>query len=111
MVRGMNSWLPSHLTLRFLEEYDADTKQYVARCLETGTVATGDTEDSAHALLIQTIQLEAAAVSRALRESALFEKPAGAVYELRWQKGEGAKVCRIDAICSQKEECYGMAAD
>lgn len=77
--------IPSKLNLRVLEEYDPDFGTHVARCLETGTVATADSMDEAHNLLLETLRLEIVHVSRARRALALFEKPAGAIYELRWQ--------------------------
>jgi hypothetical protein len=77
--------VPNKLTLRVLEEYDSDFNTNVARCLETGTIATADTMEEAHDLLMETLRLEVVQVSRARNALALFEKPAGSVYELRWQ--------------------------
>ena len=77
--------VPSKLTLRVLEEYDEEFRVHVARCLETGTVATADSFDEAHDLLMETLRLEIVQVSRSRRPIALFEKPASAQYELRWQ--------------------------
>ncbi len=77
--------VPSKLTLRVLEEFDPEFKTNIARCLETGTVATAESIDEAHDLLMETLRLEVVQVSRARRPLALFEKPAGPIYELRWQ--------------------------
>lgn len=77
--------VPNKLTLRVLEEYDSDFNTHVARCLETGTIATAESIEEAHDLLMETLRLEVVQVSRAGRALALFDKPAGSVYELRWQ--------------------------
>ena len=77
--------VPEKLNLRVLEEYDSDFNTHVARCLETGTVATADSIEEAHDLLMETLRLEVVQVSRARNALALFEKPAGPIYELRWQ--------------------------
>jgi hypothetical protein len=77
--------VPEKLTLRVLEEFDPEFNTHVARCLETGTIATAETMEEAHGLLMESLRLEVVQVSRARRAVALFEKPAGAVYELRWQ--------------------------
>jgi hypothetical protein len=81
----MQEDVPEKLTLRVLEEYDSDFKTHVARCLETGTIATADSPEEAHDLLMETLRLEVVQVSRARMALALFEKPAAPVYELRWQ--------------------------
>jgi hypothetical protein len=77
--------IPQRLILRVLEEYDSDFKVHVARCLETGTLATGDSMEEAHDLLMETLRLEIVQASRARCPLALFEKPAGPSYVLRWQ--------------------------
>ena len=77
--------VPQKLILRVLEEYDSDFKVHVARCLETGTRATADSMEEAHDLLMETLRLEVVQASRARCPLALFEKPAGPLFELRWQ--------------------------
>jgi hypothetical protein len=77
--------VPAKLTLRVLEEHDDRFQTYVARCLETGTIVTGDSMEEAHDLLMETLQMEVIQAGRARRAYALFEKPAGPRYELRWQ--------------------------
>ena len=73
------------LFLRVLEEYDSDFKTNVARCLETGTVAIAESMEEAGDLLMETLRLEIIQVSHARRALSLFQKPAGSVYQLRWQ--------------------------
>lgn len=77
--------IPQKLNLRVLEEYDSDFKVHVARCLETGTIATAELVEEAHNLLMEALRLEVVQASRARNPLALFEKPAGPIYELRWQ--------------------------
>jgi hypothetical protein len=77
--------VPHKLILRVLEEYDSHFKVHVARCLETGSITTADSMDEAHDLLMETLRLEVVQASRARCPLALFEKPAGPLYELRWQ--------------------------
>jgi len=48
--------VPQKLILRVLEEYDPNFKVHVARCLETGTLATADSMDEAHDLLMETLR-------------------------------------------------------
>src|SRR5436190_23211656 len=59
--RAMESTITSvvsSLDLKVLIEYDQDYDVYVARCLETGAVATGETPDEASQLMKQTLELD-----------------------------------------------------
>lgn len=47
-----------HLDLKVLVERDDTYETYVARCLESGSVATGDTPEQATALIKETLELE-----------------------------------------------------
>jgi hypothetical protein len=93
--------VPNKLNLRVLEEYDLDFKVHVARCLETGTLATAETMAEAHNLLMETLRLEVVQASRPGKPMALFEKPAGPIYELRWQAlaAEQDPIHEIVTVC------------
>jgi len=77
--------VPQKLMLRVLEEFDNNFKVHVARCLESGTLATGHSMEEAHDLLMETLRIEVVQASRARRPLALFDKPAGPWFALRWQ--------------------------
>jgi hypothetical protein len=46
----------SKLNLRVLEEFDPDHGAFVARCLETGAIASGETVAEAHALIREVLE-------------------------------------------------------
>jgi hypothetical protein len=78
-----------HMTLKILEEYDAEQGTWVARCLETGAVATAPDQQTLQKLINETIQLEVLLAIKKNDFANLFHKPASGEVCARWYRTAG----------------------
>jgi hypothetical protein len=78
-----------NLTLRVLEEYDEERKIYVARCLETGTVADAPDQESLLQAIQQTLQLEIVLAVKNSNFANLFRQPSTGDVWARWHRAAG----------------------
>lgn len=85
----------SSLDLKVLTEFDEDYGLYVARCLETGAVATGNTQDEATALIRQTLELDILLALRANNLEGLFQTNAPADVRARWYMAKASSGLEI----------------
>ena len=85
--RILNS-LP-HINLRVLEEYDSDYSTYVARCLETGTIATADDPESLVEAVKEALTAEIVLAARADKLERLFARPSPPDVWARWLRAVG----------------------
>jgi hypothetical protein len=78
-----------HLTLRVLEEYDEEAGAWVARCLETGAVASARDQSTLQALMRETIQLEILLAVKKDNFPNLFRSPASGKVWAKWLRVAG----------------------
>lgn len=78
-----------NLSLRVLEEFDEEHAMYVARCLETGTVATADSAEACRDLIKETLELEITLAATKRNFPNLFRQPASGEVWARWHAAAG----------------------
>jgi hypothetical protein len=78
-----------HLELHILEEYDEEYETFVARSLETGTVATAPDMDSLRDIMLETLQLELTLAARSGNFANLWKQPAPGDVWARWHYAAG----------------------
>jgi hypothetical protein len=93
MARDIASEL-ENLPLRVLEEYDEEHHTYVARCLDTGAVAVGETPEEAHSIIKQVIASDILLAIQAGHLRGLFRVCAAPDVIDRWYavKSDGGEV-------------------
>lgn len=72
--------------LRSVVRYDENYKVFIARCLETGSVATGDTAELAGEILSELLDDEVAFAIEHNNLSNLFSSPASPEVWLEWEE-------------------------
>jgi hypothetical protein len=81
---------PQTLDLKVLIEYDVVYQTYVARCLETGAVATGSTPEDASSQIKLTLELDIRlADEQGGLEALFFTRSAPDVWD-RWYQAKSA---------------------
>lgn len=89
MARDIASEL-ENLRLRVLEEYDEEHNGYVARCLDTGTVATGKTPEEAHSVIKELLESDILLAIQVGHLRGLFRAPASSDVFDRWYAVQSA---------------------
>jgi hypothetical protein len=79
---------PQTLDLKVLIEHDAVYQTYVARCLETGAVATGETPDDASEQIKHTLELDVQLAEEQGGLEALFYTRAEPAVWDRWYQAK-----------------------
>jgi hypothetical protein len=78
-----------YLTLKVLEEYDEDRREWVATCVETGAVATAHDQGILQKLIQDTIRLEILLAIQKDNFANLFRRPASGEVHARWLRAAG----------------------
>lgn len=73
-----------YLSLKVLEEYDEDRREWLATCIETGTVAAAPDQATLQQLIQDTIRLEILLAIQKGNLPSLFRKPASGEARVKW---------------------------
>lgn len=73
-----------HLSLKVLEEYDEERREWVATCIETGAVAAASDHPTLQRLIQDTIRLEILLAVQKGNLPNLFRKPAAGEVRVKW---------------------------
>jgi len=88
----------SSLRLHVLEEYSSQDGAYVAQCLETGAVATGETPEETHALIRLVLQSDILLAMESGSLENLFRVRADPAAWDRWYQANGGGTCEVEDL-------------
>jgi hypothetical protein len=88
----------SRMDLKVLVEPDKDYGAFVAYCIETGAVASGETEQEAESMIKQTLELDMLLAIRAKSLQGLLHTVAPADIRARWYENFAAFPEEIQVI-------------